>query len=81
VAARPARCPICGPSLLLRLAPNAIGVRCLRCAASAVTLSLATVLRAVRPGLGALSVYELSAQRRRADHLRVPGRRGAGNAV
>jgi SAM-dependent methyltransferase len=60
VAARPFRCPICGPSLLLRLAPNGIAVRCLRCAASAVTLSLVSVLRAVRPGLDAMSVYELS---------------------
>ena len=70
VAARPFRCPICGPSLLLRLAPRDIGVRCLRCAASAVTLSLVSVLRTVRPGLDTLSVYELSSRGPLVEFLR-----------
>jgi SAM-dependent methyltransferase len=76
MAARPFRCPVCGPSLLLRLAPNVIAVRCLRCTASAITLSLVSVLGAVRPRLDGLSVYELSARgplveflRRRAANL------------
>jgi SAM-dependent methyltransferase len=76
MAARPVRCPMCGPSLLLRLAPDAIGVRCLRCGGSAVTLSLVSVLLVVRPDLRALSAYELSTRgplveflRRRVDRV------------
>lgn len=62
LAMRPLRCPICGPSLLLRLAAEPIAVRCVRCAGSAIHLSLASVLKSARPGLGAEAVYELSAR-------------------
>ena len=61
LALRPFRCPICGPTLLLRLASEPIGVRCMRCAASAIHLSLVSVLQSVRPGFGGEAVYELSA--------------------
>lgn len=62
LAARPFDCPICGPSLLLRLAPEPIGVRCVRCAGSAITLALVSVLNSVRPGFRGESLYELSAR-------------------
>lgn len=62
LALRPFRCPICGPSVLLRLSATAIGVRCVRCGASAVTLSLVRVLVALRPAFRTLAVYEMSAR-------------------
>jgi SAM-dependent methyltransferase len=62
LALRPFRCPMCGPSLLLRLERNAIGVRCLRCGASAITLAMASVLLAERPGFRRERVYELSSR-------------------
>ena len=62
LAARPTRCPVCGPSLLIRFARSAIGVRCLRCGSSAITLALATVLLAERPGFRRERVYELSSR-------------------
>jgi len=62
LAARPARCPMCGLSALLRVARSPIGVRCLRCGASAITLAIASVLTADRPGLRGERVYELSSR-------------------
>jgi SAM-dependent methyltransferase len=62
LAARPFACPICGPSLLVRLAAQPIGVRCARCAGSAITLALVAVLKTVRPGFRGEAVYELSAR-------------------
>ena len=62
LALRPFDCPVCGPSLLLRLAAEPIGVRCVRCAGSAITLALVAVLKSVRPGFRAEAVYELSAR-------------------
>jgi hypothetical protein len=62
LAMRAFRCPICGPSILLRLSGDAIGVRCLRCAASAATLSLVSVLVQVRPGFRREAVYEMSSR-------------------
>ena len=62
LAARPFSCPICGPSLLVRLSRQAIGVRCVRCAGSAITLALVSVLGSVRPGFRGESLYELSAR-------------------
>ncbi|MBL8300490.1 MAG: methyltransferase domain-containing protein [Rhodanobacteraceae bacterium] len=55
-------CAACGFGWLLRLARNELGVRCLRCGASAVTQSLAAVIHAEMPALAAASVYEMSAQ-------------------
>jgi SAM-dependent methyltransferase len=62
LAARAFRCPICGPSMLVRLSGEAIGVRCVRCAASAATLSLVSVLSEVRPDFRAQAVYEMSSR-------------------
>lgn len=59
LALRAFRCPMCGPSVLLRLSRETIGVRCLRCGASAATLSLACVLEDARPGFRNEAVYEM----------------------
>lgn len=58
----PAACPLCGPSVMAQLYASAIGVRCLRCAASAITMSLVSVLREEVGGLAGLHVYELSSR-------------------
>ena len=69
-ALRPARCPFCGPSLFVRLDASDAGVRCLRCAASAVHLQLGAALRAVAPDLAGRDVCELSAQGPLVEFLR-----------
>jgi SAM-dependent methyltransferase len=46
----------------VQLAPDDLGIRCLRCGASAITLSLMAVLVETRPGFRGESVYELSAR-------------------
>ena len=60
--ARPAVCPLCGPSVVVQLNDSPIGVRCLRCAASAVTMSLVSVLRDEIGRLDGFKVYELSSR-------------------
>lgn len=60
--ARLARCPLCGPSVILELNTSPIGVRCLRCGASAITMSLVAVLRTEIGSLAGLHVYELSSR-------------------
>jgi SAM-dependent methyltransferase len=59
---RPWRCPLCGASLLLRAADHEHAVRCLRCRAGAVHLSLGLALRPRRPSLRGLRVLELSSR-------------------
>jgi SAM-dependent methyltransferase len=62
LAVRPFRCPICGPSLLVRFSSLPLGVRCVRCAGSAATLALVCALTALRPRLAAARVYEMSSR-------------------
>jgi SAM-dependent methyltransferase len=62
LALRLFRCPLCEGRVLLRLQRSEIGVRCLHCAASAITLSMVAVLRAERPALASERVYELSSR-------------------
>lgn len=69
-AFRLSRCPLCGPSLLVRLSNSEMGVRCLRCGGSAVHLSLARVLLELCPQIEQRSVYELSARGAWAQYLR-----------
>jgi SAM-dependent methyltransferase len=73
---RPDRCPLCGPTCLVKLANSDIAIRCARCGASAITMSLARVLREEVPDLADKHVYELSSRgplleflRRRAGRL------------
>jgi SAM-dependent methyltransferase len=65
-----ARCPICGPSVFIKLAKDEMAVRCLRCRASPVSLSLVIALRKLCPNLGSLSVYELSSRGAVVKYLR-----------
>ena len=62
LALRPFRCPLCGPGLLIRLSRDGIGVCCVRCGASAITLTIAAALCAVRPDFDRQRVYELSSR-------------------
>lgn len=55
-------CPLCGPSFLLRLADHEHTIRCLRCRAGAVHLSLALTLQRLQPSLRGLRVLELSSR-------------------
>lgn len=71
---RPFRCSLCGASLLLRWADHEHAIRCLRCAAGAVHLSLGKALRELRPTLAGLRVLELSTRGPLVASLR---RRGA----
>jgi SAM-dependent methyltransferase len=56
------RCPSCGPSLFAKLAADDIGIRCLRCFATPVTLSLIDVLRSRVSDLPVKEVYEMSSR-------------------
>ncbi|NCT67583.1 MAG: class I SAM-dependent methyltransferase [Rhodanobacteraceae bacterium] len=67
---RVARCPFCGPTLFVRLNASDAGVRCLRCAASAVHLQLGAALRALVPDLALRDACELSAQGPLVEFLR-----------
>src|SRR4051812_12478971 len=53
-------CPFCGPGLIARLRDDEIAVRCLRCGASAVHLSLGHALKG--RDLNRLNACELSAR-------------------
>lgn len=55
-------CAVCGFGWLARLACDELGVRCPRCGASAVTQSLAAVVRSEVPQLASKRAYEMSAQ-------------------
>lgn len=75
LALRRGRCPFCGPSLFLRLNHGEAGVRCLRCAASTVHLSIGQAVADEIPSLAGLDVYELSAAGPYVEHLRRQARR------
>lgn len=55
-------CPACGPTAFLKLAALETAVRCLRCHASAIHLSIIEVLKTVAPGMGGRDVYEMSSR-------------------
>jgi SAM-dependent methyltransferase len=74
---RPFRCPLCGPSVLVRLAAGETAVRCVRCTATPIAMSLASVLQDAVPDLAGRRVYELSARGALVAYLR----RGAGTLV
>ncbi|HKE48454.1 MAG TPA: class I SAM-dependent methyltransferase [Rhodanobacteraceae bacterium] len=56
------RCPFCGPSLFVRLCNEPIGIRCVRCGASAVHLALGWGLVDYAPPLETSDACELSAR-------------------
>ena len=63
------RCPYCGPSIFVRLRRESVGVRCLRCAASAIHLAIGWALRDTIAKLGECDICELSARGPLADFL------------
>lgn len=62
MAVRFDRCPYCGPTLFVRLRQEAIGVRCVRCAASAIHLVIGWALRDQVSDLAGVDACELSAR-------------------
>lgn len=65
-----ARCPFCGPSLFVRLRRELTGVRCLRCGASVVHLSLGWALHKYVARLEDCDACELSARGPLVGYLR-----------
>jgi SAM-dependent methyltransferase len=63
------RCPYCGPSIFARLRREAVGVRCMRCAASAIHLAIGWAIRDTVARLDECDVCELSARGPLADFL------------
>lgn len=62
ISARFGRCPFCGPSVILRLFDDETGIRCVRCRASAVHLSLGWAMEPWKAKLAHWRVYELSSR-------------------
>jgi SAM-dependent methyltransferase len=56
------RCPFCGPTIIVRLRNDEIGIRCVRCGASAVHLSVGWALKQMSVDLRSVDVCELSAR-------------------
>jgi SAM-dependent methyltransferase len=77
IALRVQRCPFCGWSVMVRLARDETGVRCVRCGASPVHLAVGHALRRLVPRLDASEVCELSARGPLARYLRRHARRTA----
>jgi SAM-dependent methyltransferase len=59
-AVAPGRCPFCGPTLFIRLSHAASGLRCARCSAGSVQLSIGWAIRGHVPDIGACDACELS---------------------
>lgn len=55
-------CSLCGRHPVARLGLGEHAVRCLRCGASPVSMSLGDVLLQQAPGIGGMTVYELSSR-------------------
>ncbi|MEO8040735.1 MAG: class I SAM-dependent methyltransferase, partial [Betaproteobacteria bacterium] len=70
-AVRAGQCPLCGWSILVRLERTDIGVRCIRCAASAITMAFVAVLKVRVPDLASSHVYELSSRGPLFEYLRT----------
>lgn len=62
-------CPACGPSVIVRLGENGLSVRCVRCGASAIHLSILAVLKTMIPNLKEKHIYELSSRGPLFDYL------------
>jgi SAM-dependent methyltransferase len=62
-------CPMCGPSLLVKLRNHATGVRCARCGASAIHMSIAQTLHGLVADLCSKDVYEMSSRGAFFEHL------------
>jgi len=58
----PGRCPFCGPTLFIRLSHAASGLRCARCSAGSVQLSIGWAIRDNVPDIRACDACELSSR-------------------
>jgi SAM-dependent methyltransferase len=74
IAVSVGRCPFCGPTMFVRLRNDEIGIRCVRCGASAVHLSIGWALKQMSVDLRSVDVYELSARGPVVDYLSVHAR-------
>ncbi|MBN8728280.1 MAG: class I SAM-dependent methyltransferase [Xanthomonadales bacterium] len=74
-----AACPFCGPSVFVRLNATEAGVRCIRCAASVVHLSIGYALREVVGDICHGDVCEFSAAGPLVDFLRRSARSFSGS--
>lgn len=68
---RAGRCPLCGPTLFVKLAEDPLGVRCVRCAAWPAHMALAGEIRRLVPDLAHCRVYEASSEGPWVDFLRA----------
>lgn len=68
---KPGRCPTCGPTLMVKFGDDAISVRCMRCRASAIHMSILQVLQRLYPELSRLAVYEMSSRGPLFEYLRT----------
>lgn len=55
-------CPLCRKNIIIKLNSTDLGIRCLRCGASFITMSFVSVLNELVPNLCEKSVYELSSR-------------------
>ena len=55
-------CPVCGPTLLVKLRDRPAGVRCLRCRTGLTSAALIAAVKRSVPDLGSRHVYELSSR-------------------
>jgi SAM-dependent methyltransferase len=60
--ARLGSCPLCGPSLIVRLQRDQLGTRCVRCGASPIAMAIVQVVRERCPDLAVSRVYEASSR-------------------
>ncbi|MGE5625558.1 MAG: class I SAM-dependent methyltransferase [Bacillota bacterium] len=56
------RCPVCGPTLLVKLKDRPAGVRCLRCRTGLTSAALIAAVKREVPDLRTRHVYELSSR-------------------
>jgi len=54
------RCPVCGPTLLVKLRNRPAGVHCLRCRTGLTSAALIAAVKRAVPALASRHVYELS---------------------
>ena len=62
ISVKVVHCPICGPTFLIKLNDNEIAIRCLRCGASIITMSLVKILKDLVPDIHTKCCYELSSR-------------------
>jgi SAM-dependent methyltransferase len=79
-AATAGRCPFCGPTLFVRLSKASGGLRCARCSAGAVQVSIGWAIRETVGVPAACDVCELSARGPLAAWLRRVARSAATSA-